>query len=149
MHSRIFVISEDFTEEKELFSWDDPETAAQLKVDYIVPSENFIDDIEWLQDAYGIKISKEEGDKYFIPSDEIRILKNSLEKIRKKRLETIAYELKKDSPNLWKIAYEAWNQHGFFFYMENCIWNEMELLEYLEKRIPEKLYVLESYDYHF
>ena len=148
MHNRIFVISREFTEEKGLFPWEEPGTVAMLRVDYIVPSEDFIDDIEWLQDAYGIKVFKERN-KYFIPSNEIKILKDSLEKIKNERLEKVAEELKKERPSLWRIAYRAWNQYGFFFYMNSTIWNEMELLEYLERGIPKRLFILESYDYHY
>jgi hypothetical protein len=79
----------------------------------------------------------------------------SLKKERKKRIEQIRAELQKDSPDMWRIRYAAWDDSGFWFIIafENGFMPEMGLLDYLEryhKYYPEdsSILITSSYDYH-
>jgi len=165
MHSRVFCVVEELEKDKieEAMSIDEVEIVESIRgCDYAVErysTEEMQDDVErlasWIKikDIHSKTICLEDEDitYWVIPVEKLKI---AIEKDIKDRIAEIKEELKKENPSLHQIAFTAYNQKGFFFYMPGYgVMNEIDLYELLlntekGKNLPY-LYVVKTFDYHF
>ncbi len=160
MHSRVFILAkneEEINESYDNFYEDD--IVEEIGADYVVleTEEEFQGSIEWLKNCYGLssvdlrKVNTSDHGEVLvaeISESQIKALIESLEKKKEKRIEKVKEAL--ESNNLWLIAWEAYNKKGFFFGLQSYgIFNEVELLNILVEEKINKLYVIQTFDYHF
>ncbi|MDI1472992.1 hypothetical protein QI155_10655 [Thermodesulfovibrio sp. 1176] len=160
MHSKVFVLArseEEINEVYENVSGD--EIVETVGADYAVleTEEEFKDSIEWLKENYSLSnvdLRMVNTDDYGeilvakISKTQIEELIESLKKKKEKRIEKAKEALEKG--DLWLTAWEAYNRKGFFFALDGYgIFNDVELLDMLEREEIDKLYVIQSFDYHF
>jgi hypothetical protein len=159
MHSRIFVLSDNKTTTPDDFfcPWgNDPRDWHPL-VDYVTPTESFLDDIKWLEETYGIQVSWDDNNKPYLSIETLKRMKNKLEEILKKRIEeveTLIKEAKEGKRSLddwlmYDIAQKAWNRLEFFFLIDGETYKPLELLSYFNSYEYNPLWIIAIYDYHF
>jgi len=125
------------------------------------------EDVDWLADWIGIdgKVGAEndplikpeeieiDGEKYFYWAIPVDRLKKTIEKEMKRRITRIKNELEEPFPDLIGIAYEAYLQKGFYFYLPDWgFMNEIDLYEFVlnnPNNKYENFYVVKTIDYHF
>jgi len=119
------------------------------------------DDVDWLIEWIGKDddliepqiVSYDDEDYYYWPIP-VEKLKQKLEEEVKRRIENIKKMLESPMPSLHDIAYEAYNQKGFYFWIDGEEFvNEIDLYEFFLNSKHNKdlstLYVVGSFDYHF
>jgi hypothetical protein len=158
MHSRVFVLSTDRdTNPGDLcYPWEDNPQYLGPTVDYVVPSETFKDDIGWLEETYGIKVSWD-GDKPYLSTEALKKVEEELKADLQKRLDEVEAlirqarkgEVETDSWLLYRISQVAWERLGFFFFVDGDLRREPEFLEYIQYNGYDHLWVIATYDYHF
>lgn len=160
MHSKVFILAkkeEEINESYDIFFED--EIVESIGADYaaLETEEEFRDSIERLKNCYGLsgvnlrKVTTNDYGEVLvadISESQIKALIESLQKKKEERIEKVKEAL--ESGNLWLIAWEAYNKKGFFFGLQGYgIFNEVELLNILVKEKINKLYIVQTFDYHF
>ena len=155
MHSRIFVlVDKDDIDKEELFVPDIDDV--ECHTDYVCESDDLEGDVEWLSDAYKIKVNKKE-EKFFINRQEfIRALKE--EKIAKvenaKKLLNSKPAKDLTDIDIFRVTECLTDRCGFLFIYndDQCVaGNFMDLLRELEfsKEFDNEIEIVASYDYHY
>jgi len=163
MHGRIFVIvDEDSLKNGDRFC---PFVAADM-VDWIPGCEyvvkeserDFKESLNWLSECLNFDLKIEfkdlDGKKVLvgtISQDGVKGLIQAIEEEKKIRLRAIREELKKENPDMWRIAYLAYNNNTFYFVLpQGEFSNEMDFLKSLrqfQKEYNGSLFITESYGY--
>ena len=120
------------------------------------------EDVDWLASWIGIKgeeplikpeVIKIDGVEYYYWAVPVDKLKEAIEEEKKKRVKRIKKELEEEKPDLGTIAYEAYLQKGFFFYLPDLgFLNEIDLYEFVLENTEgrgENFYIVKTIDYHF
>jgi len=123
------------------------------------------EDVDWLADWIGIdrrgeaplikpEVVESDGEKYFYWAIPVDKLKETIEKEIKRRVKRIKEELETKNPDMMTIAYKAYLQKGFYFYLPNSgVLNEIDLYEFVlntgEGKNLKNLYIVKTLDYHF
>jgi hypothetical protein len=144
-------------------SFDEEQMVSEIPgCDYVVAQNRseFLDDVDWLSEAYNIPIKIEEVKDCdereitvgVVDADGIEKLKEGLLKEKHERIEKLKECLKKDENevSMWEISYDAYKNSCFYFVSAGMSFdNEMDLLEnYLMQESPREIIITESYDYH-
>ena len=94
-----------------------------------------------------------DGEEYFYWTIPVNKLKETIEKEIKRRVARIKNELEEPHPDLIEIAYEAYLQKGFYFYLPDWRFlNEIGLYEFVlnnPNNKYENFYIVKTFDYHF
>lgn len=154
MHSRIFVLTDNLNEVDNITYPDEVEMANSIGADSIVEEgeQEFKDSVEWLKGCYNLKNvnfrqTPSEFGSILVAEIDKKELVEAAEKEIDKRIEAVKEALEKR--DLWKVAWEAYNQRGFYFYADGySLMNIVDLHNYA-KDFGNKLYVIRTYDYHF
>lgn len=170
MHSRVFCMTTKLDAEaiEDALNLDENDVVDWIPgADYVVGRNKaeVQEDVDWLAEWLGIKRENEKDDNLIKPKvvsydDEdyscwpipVEKLKRRLEKEVRRRVKNIRKLLKEPVPDLHSIAYEAYNQKGFFFWLDGTLMNEIDFYEFLNSKHNKDLttlYVVGSFDYHF
>lgn len=158
MHSRVFVLARNLEEIADnIDALDEVEIAAHIKADYAIKesTDKFKRSIEWLKNCYNLSYLnfkqlniEEYGEITVAEIDRDELLKG-LQQQKIERLKKVKEALEKE--DLWEIAYWAYNQQGFYFYLKGYgLMNEVDLLEsYKDINFENKIFIIRTFDYHF
>jgi len=159
MHSRVFVLVKSLDDVEESYGVLDEYDTVEIEVDYLATEteeEEFKNSVEWLKNYYDLKnveIKKVDTEVGEIP---IAILDrkeffDALEIKIKERIPKVKEALEKE--DLWLVAHYAYNQKGFYFYLyeESGLMNEVNLHHFYKDSVTlgDKIYVIQTYDYHY
>lgn len=156
MHGRIFVFKDEKMSEDDIFfpEWENIKDACPM-ADYYNEDTFIEEDVEWLSNAYGIKLYREKNGElhFYINSDEfLRVLKED----RVKRLEKVKEILEKkpleeiNDADVYKMRELINDSNGFLYtYGVLEVLTGDNLIFYFEKEKPEKLEIVTTIDYHY
>ena len=159
MHGRIFVLTENRKDVLNSNVWmpsKEDIVRAVLGCDYVAKRAEgeFLDDLKWLSDYFGfsaVKVEKIGRTVVGVMNKECsKKMRDKLVSSKRERIERIKSELEKEDPDMWRIAYLAYEDSCFYFALREWgIMNEMDYLRiFLRGYLPEELLVVESFDYH-
>ena len=156
MHSRVFIIITD--PNCDIFDFYNSEDGAiiaqEIDADYVCLEELYEmeNSVEWLKQAYNLKqvekiIHDDDGIEIDIYKINTKELLDEFQKEKEKRI-ALAKECL-DKGDLSGTAYWAYNAKEFFFYIDdNGPYNFIDILDHY-KDLPENLYIIQTFDYHF
>lgn len=109
-----------------------------------------LDSVNMVYDEGTVKPSKlrVDGEELLVGVLDTKRLHRELMEEKKKRIEAVAEEIKREDPDMWRIAQDAYTGSAVYFVYapEALFMGEMDMVLHLD---PEKvLYVTETYDYH-
>ncbi len=155
MHSVVFVLVENLEDIENISYPDEVDMANFIGADSIIEEDEkeFKKSVEWLQNCYNLKhvvfqkVKLDYGDKVLVAEISKNELFNAIEKEIQERIEAVKQAL--NERDLHRVAWEAYNQRGFYFYLDGYdLLNIIDLYRY-GKNLNDKLYIIRTYDYHF
>ncbi len=180
MHSRAFIMKtvKDGKDETELVKniqtalnntggsdWDESSIYEVLEAaDYVSTQEenDFLDDLRWLEAAYGIKVETIDIDNEYIDNHRIGLIRRTeidklsvkLEQNFNARVAKARKIISKDNLSyidIYNICESLNPKTEFYFGIDGCLENEVAFYTYYLngiKKQKEVIIVIESYDYH-
>ena len=126
--------------------------------DYVIEDEDtqeFIEAITSLEELYGlpsipfmsVELDGKACEVAVLDQAHIDALKRGLGSAIAERIKRVKAELAKPKPDLWNIAYEAYNRSPVYFAMSSRDFlNEVSFVDVLDRQ--KKFYITESYRFH-
>lgn len=156
MHSRVFILVKSENEIDEVYdSLSENEITEAIRADYASSEDRneFIESMNWLKDFCSLNIQfkerQTESGIILVAVIDTNELMNGLIKEKERRIKKVREALERE--DLYNIAYYAYNQKGFYFYLREAgFMNEIDMLNYLDDfGLPDRIYVVQTFDYHF
>lgn len=155
MHSRVFILAKSENEIDEVYNLSEDKIVEAIEADYASSEDRneFIESMNWLKDFCSLNIQfkerQTESGIILIAVINTNELMNGLTKEKERRIEKVREALERE--DLYDVAYYAYNQKGFYFYLREAgFMNEIDMLDYLNNfGLPDIIYVVQTYDYHF
>lgn len=156
MHSRVFVLAKSVNEIDEVYgSLSEDEIVEAVGADYVSSEDRneFMESIKWLKDFCSLNIQLEEkqteSGTVLVAVIDTNELMDGLIKEKERRIEKVKEALGRE--DLHDVAYYAYNQKGFYFYLREAgFLNEIDILDYMDSfGLPDRIYIVQTFDYHF
>lgn len=156
MHSKVFILAKSVNEIDEVYdSLSEDEIVEAIGADYVSLEDRneFMESIKWLKDFCSLNIQFEDRQTEYgtilVAVIDTNELMNGLIKEKERRIKKVREALERE--DLYDIAYYAYNQKGFYFYLREAgFLNKIDILNYLDDfGLPDKIYVVQTFDYHF